>query len=49
MLSSLFVHLGFRIMRFFCPYLFLVSSSFDTSKELCFVKMVFPVYVQLYF
>ena len=40
---------GFICGIFLCPYLLLISPSFDALGGLCFVIVVFPGYLYLYF
>ena len=37
------------MLRLFCHCLFLIFPSFDASERLCFVIVVFPGYLHLYF
>ena len=39
----------FHMWRICCPYLFVISSSFNASVGLCFVIVAFPGYLHLCF
>ena len=45
----LFVRLWCYIWRSYCPHLFFISPSFGASRELCFLIVAFPGYLQFYF
>ena len=47
--SPLFVRRCFHMWRLFCHYLFLISPSFGVSGRLCFVTVVFPGYLHIFF
>ena len=48
LLQFFFVRLWFKMRHLFCPYLFLISPSFDVSEGVCFVIVTFLGYFHLY-